>query len=179
MVGSRFRHMYESMEPGSDGSDRPPPSSLPSPVPSAGADPVALVAVVRGLLAALLDATTVPVSNEPRAVVDRYGLAERVKAAVAALQAVDAVRLHELQRAADVAAGVSARMQGTVTLRVLVDETGKPIDVVVENTSGHELLDKAARDQVLARWRFQPATANGHAVKAWARVPVTFDLRHT
>ena len=76
-------------------------------------------------------------------------------------------------------AAIGARMQGTVTLRVLVDETGKPIDVVVENTSGHELLDKAARDQVLARWRFQPATANGHAVKAWARVPVTFDLRHT
>jgi protein TonB len=68
-------------------------------------------------------------------------------------------------------------MQGTVTLRVLVDETGKPLDVVIESSSGHELLDRAARDQVLARWRFQPAQANGHTVQAWARIPVTFDLR--
>jgi len=72
---------------------------------------------------------------------------------------------------------IAARMQGTVTLRVLVDETGKPIDVVVETSSGHAVLDKAARAQVLASWRFQPATANGQAVKAWARIPVSFDLR--
>ena len=72
---------------------------------------------------------------------------------------------------------IAARMQGTVTLRVLVDETGKPIDVVVESSSGHAVLDKAARAQVLANWRFQPATANGQAVKAWARIPVSFDLR--
>lgn len=72
---------------------------------------------------------------------------------------------------------IAAHMQGTVTLRVLVDETGKPIDVVVETSSGHAVLDKAARAQVLASWRFQPATANGQAVKAWARIPVSFDLR--
>jgi protein TonB len=31
--------------------------------------------------------------------------------------------------------------------------------------------------RVLAGWRFQPAMVNGQAVRAWARVPVTFDLR--
>lgn len=72
---------------------------------------------------------------------------------------------------------ISGRMQGTVTLRVLVDESGKPIDVVIESSSGHTVLDKAARDQVLARWRFQPAQASGQPVKAWARIPVSFDLR--
>lgn len=71
----------------------------------------------------------------------------------------------------------ASRMQGTVTLRVLVDETGKPLDVLIETSSGHAVLDKAARDQVLAAWRFRPATANGQAVKAWARIPVSFDLR--
>ena len=75
------------------------------------------------------------------------------------------------------AQAIRGHMQGTVTLRVLVDETGKPLDVVIESSSGHELLDRAARDQVLARWRFQPAQANGHAVQAWARIPVNFDLR--
>lgn len=69
------------------------------------------------------------------------------------------------------------RMQGTVLLRVLVDETGKPVNVVVEHSSGYPLLDKSARDQVLAAWQFQPAVIDGHAVKAWARVPVDFALQ--
>jgi protein TonB len=69
------------------------------------------------------------------------------------------------------------RMQGSVLLRVLVDETGKPVDVVIEKSSGYALLDRSARAQVLASWLFQPALVNGQAVRAWARVPVTFDLR--
>jgi protein TonB len=68
-------------------------------------------------------------------------------------------------------------MQGTVLLRVLVDETGKPVDVQVEHGSGYALLDRSAREQVLAGWRFQPAVVNGQAVRAWARVPVSFALR--
>ncbi len=67
-------------------------------------------------------------------------------------------------------------MQGTVLLRVLVDEAGKPVDVVVEHGSGYALLDRSAREQVLAGWRFQPAMVNGQAVRAWARVPVSFAL---
>lgn len=69
------------------------------------------------------------------------------------------------------------RMQGTVLLRVLVDETGKPVEVSVEHGSGYLLLDRSAVEQVLAGWQFQPAMVNGRAVRAWARVPVTFDLR--
>jgi len=69
------------------------------------------------------------------------------------------------------------RMHGTVLLRVLVDETGKPLQVTVEQGSGYALLDHSARDQVLAGWRFQPALVNGQAVRAWARVPVNFELR--
>ena len=69
------------------------------------------------------------------------------------------------------------RMHGTVLLRVLVDETGKPLQVDVEQGSGYALLDRSARDQVLAGWRFQPAMVNGQAVRAWARVPVNFNLR--
>jgi periplasmic protein TonB len=68
------------------------------------------------------------------------------------------------------------RMHGTVLLRVLVDETGKPLQVTVEQGSGYTLLDRSARDQVLAGWRFQPAMVNGQAVRAWARVPVSFQL---
>jgi len=69
------------------------------------------------------------------------------------------------------------QMHGTVLLRVLVDETGKPLDVLIEQSSGHTLLDRSAREQVLASWKFQPAMVDGKAVRAWARVPVSFDLR--
>ena len=74
-------------------------------------------------------------------------------------------------------AALRERLQGTVVLRVLVDETGKPLQVNVVQGSGHALLDRSAREQVLATWRFQPAIVNGHAVRAWANVPVTFALR--
>jgi protein TonB len=74
---------------------------------------------------------------------------------------------------------IARHMEGTVMLRVLVDETGKPMDVVIESSSGHDLLDRAAREQVLSKWRFQPAQVNGQHVRAWARVPVSFDLRQS
>ena len=69
------------------------------------------------------------------------------------------------------------RMHGLVLLRVLVDETGRPVEVQVERSSGYPLLDHSAREQVLAGWRFQPAVLNGRRVRAWARVPVSFNLR--
>jgi protein TonB len=69
-------------------------------------------------------------------------------------------------------------MQGTVLLRVLVDENGTPVQVEIEHGSGYALLDRSAREQVLAHWRFQPAMADGHAVRAWAKVPVNFVLNN-
>ena len=66
--------------------------------------------------------------------------------------------------------------EGTVTLRVLVDETGRPLEVNIESSSGHRTLDRAAREQVLERWRFHPAQRNGRAVAAYALVPIVFKL---
>lgn len=67
-------------------------------------------------------------------------------------------------------------LQGTVWLRVLVDEAGLPSEVSVEHSSGHRVLDEAARRQVLAQWRFQPALRDGRPVPAWGRVPIDFRL---
>jgi periplasmic protein TonB len=75
------------------------------------------------------------------------------------------------------AQAIRAHMEGTVVLLVLVDESGKPVDVKVEQSSGYSLLDKSAREQVMSGWQFQPAVIDGHAVKAWARVPVSFTLQ--
>ncbi|MBW8823889.1 MAG: energy transducer TonB [Xanthomonadales bacterium] len=67
-------------------------------------------------------------------------------------------------------------IEGTVILEVTVDEHGKPIAVVIATSSGSRELDRAAREQVLRAWRFQPAMQNGHAVRAIGRVPVNFTL---
>jgi protein TonB len=67
-------------------------------------------------------------------------------------------------------------IEGTVMLRVLVDVDGRPLDVQIEHSSGNRSLDRAAREQVLQRWRFRPAMQNGHAVQAIGLVPVDFRL---
>lgn len=67
--------------------------------------------------------------------------------------------------------------QGTVVLRVLVDETGAPIEVKIERSSGNRSLDNAARSQVARHWRFRPAVDNGRAVQAYGFVPIDFRSR--
>lgn len=68
-------------------------------------------------------------------------------------------------------------LTGLVMLRILVDETGKPIDVAVETSSGERMLDDAAVTFVLKRWHFVPATQDGRAIQAYALVPISFELR--
>ncbi|AVQ07586.1 TPA: energy transducer TonB [Xanthomonas vasicola pv. zeae] len=74
------------------------------------------------------------------------------------------------------AAALRAGQQGTVLLRVLVGIDGRPAEVSVQTSSGHRVLDLAARSQVLRSWRFQPAMQNGQAVQAYGLVPVSFSL---
>ncbi|MCW0404181.1 energy transducer TonB [Xanthomonas sacchari] len=68
------------------------------------------------------------------------------------------------------------RLQGSVLLRVLVGTDGQPLQVTVEKSSGHRVLDQAARDQVLKRWAFKPALQNGTPVQAYGLVPVDFSM---
>lgn len=75
------------------------------------------------------------------------------------------------------AAARRMRFEGTVLLAVLVDTNGRPLRVEVRQSSGHRQLDDAARDQVLARWRFQPAMRAGRAIQAIGLVPVDFRLQ--
>lgn len=66
--------------------------------------------------------------------------------------------------------------QGTVLLRVEVDDRGQPVAVSIERSSGSRTLDQAARQQVLRHWRFEPALRDGAAVPAIGLVPVQFSL---
>lgn len=70
------------------------------------------------------------------------------------------------------------RLTGTVLLQVLVGTDGRPLEVKVAQSSGHRQLDEAAREQVLRRWSFQPATRNGLAVQAIGMVPIEFALKN-
>lgn len=69
-----------------------------------------------------------------------------------------------------------AGLEGTVMLRVLVDEQGRPVTVEIEQSSGHRELDRTARAHVLARWRFHPAQRDGRAIRAYGLVPIQFRL---
>jgi periplasmic protein TonB len=69
------------------------------------------------------------------------------------------------------------RIEGTVLLQVLVDVDGRPLDVLVQQSSGNRRLDEAARLQVLKRWTFRPAMQNGVAIQAMGLVPVVFKVQ--
>jgi len=64
-------------------------------------------------------------------------------------------------------------VEGTVGLRVLVDENGAVIEVEVVRGTKH--LTEAAVAGV-ERWRYRPATKNSVPVKVWIPVTVRFDL---
>lgn len=71
---------------------------------------------------------------------------------------------------------LSRRLEGEVELLILVGIDGRPETVTVTRSSGHGVLDRAAREHVLRRWVFEPSQRFGIAVPAYARVPVRFTL---
>jgi protein TonB len=66
-------------------------------------------------------------------------------------------------------------MEGRVILRVFVRADGGVKSVELQQSSGYELLDRAARITVL-RWRFAPATRGGHTVDGEVLIPFDFRL---
>ncbi|MBB6095727.1 protein TonB [Povalibacter uvarum] len=65
--------------------------------------------------------------------------------------------------------------EGTVRLRILVDERGAPREVQVAKGSGFARLDQAAIEAV-RKWRFAAATNGSTAITAWTQVSITFKL---
>lgn len=74
------------------------------------------------------------------------------------------------------AQGLARRLAGEVLLRIRVDASGRPVEVDIERSSGSTLLDEAARKFVKARWHFVPATQDGHAIEAFALLPINYSL---
>ena len=66
--------------------------------------------------------------------------------------------------------------QGSVMVRVLIDVTGRPSQVSVQTSSGHQALDAAAVSAVRAA-QFRPYSEGGLAQAVWVLVPINFVLR--
>ena len=66
--------------------------------------------------------------------------------------------------------------QGTATIRVLVDVTGRPAQVSLATSSGHADLDQAALSAVRAA-QFRPYVEGGLAQAVWVHVPIKFVLQ--
>jgi protein TonB len=66
--------------------------------------------------------------------------------------------------------------EGTVTLRLAINERGVVTDAVVEHSSGYDGLDQAAVNWVKAHWLYYPATHSGDPIASSADVTVTFRL---
>lgn len=67
------------------------------------------------------------------------------------------------------------RQEGTVMLDVLVSAQGEAKHVGIAQSSGHNLLDDAARNAV-TRWKFIAAQHNGAAAEARVIVPIEFKI---
>ena len=61
----------------------------------------------------------------------------------------------------------------TVVLRVLVDEQGRAVRVVVEEGIPNEKLEASAINAVL-RWSYRPARHNGEPLRGWATEKFVF-----
>jgi TonB family protein len=67
------------------------------------------------------------------------------------------------------------KVQGTVTLRVLVGSDGKASDIRVTRGVGFGLDERAA--QTVHGWKFNPARdANRRAIAAWVTIEAVFRL---
>lgn len=67
--------------------------------------------------------------------------------------------------------------EGRVTLRVLVNEMGRPTRADILKSSGSQRLDEAARQAVL-RAVFKPHIEDGRATTVYAIVPIAFYLNN-
>ena len=65
-----------------------------------------------------------------------------------------------------------ARAGGTVVARVLVSETGRPLQVEVVRGVRPDLADAAVAS--IQKWTFDPARRNGREVRSWTTVEVPF-----
>ncbi len=73
------------------------------------------------------------------------------------------------------AAAREQRLEGVVLLSVLIDTSGRVVDVNVATSSGSSVLDEVAVSAA-RKWTFVPARRGSRAVESVVEVPVKFVL---
>jgi protein TonB len=68
---------------------------------------------------------------------------------------------------------LKARIGGLVILRVLVSETGQPLEIEVVRPGNAGLTEAAI--SAVRRWTFNPARKGDVPVRAWTTVPIPFE----
>jgi TonB family protein len=70
---------------------------------------------------------------------------------------------------------MAAKIRGTISLRILVDATGQPAEIVVLNGLPCGLNEKAI--ETVATWRLEPAKGpDGKPVAVWQKAQLSFQL---
>ena len=67
------------------------------------------------------------------------------------------------------------RWEGLVLLRVYVTADGHAQQVIIQRSSGHDMLDESALEAV-KEWRFVPAKRGDIPEASWVSVPIVFKL---
>ena len=66
--------------------------------------------------------------------------------------------------------------EGTTILEVLVNREGRVDEVRLSSSSGHSVLDRAAKSSV-KKWIFVPAVRDNKKVEMWVKIPIRFQLK--
>ncbi len=66
--------------------------------------------------------------------------------------------------------------QGIVVLEVLINHDGNVDEMLLLQSSGHIILDRAAKASV-KNWVFEPGKKGDETMKMWAKVPIRFQLK--
>ncbi|MEJ2677897.1 MAG: energy transducer TonB [Gemmatimonadota bacterium] len=69
-----------------------------------------------------------------------------------------------------------AGISGTVQMWFFIDQTGKVIKTQVNQSSGYEAFDEAAK-KVAAQMRFSPALNRDKKVPVWVSIPIVFQTQ--
>jgi TonB family protein len=120
------------------------------------------------------------VADEPDVAVQNTGEVSLPSATANALVGAEAVVVSKVQYIRPPircypAAARRDRLEGAVSVRVRVDEQGRPATVDVGKSSGYRILDLAARDCVLAAL-FRPYEEGGVTRQAIVTIPIHFSL---
>lgn len=139
------------------------------PAPAADSEPVAVPAFLS------VNAASAPLHRPLHAAMG--GPARIMRDTTAEAGAIRSkARLGDNPRPAYPRSAREAGWEGTVMLRVEVQENGTAGAVLVHKTCGHEVLDDAALSAA-QKWKFAPAMDGAFPVRSVVYLPVQFDLR--